>query len=88
MVNYILISYDRNDDGDRIALVGTYPTQEEAQQVMKALYDAKLAEPEEWDYEMCGMSGIDAVVQTEYIGYCYRWFIFNSEDTGIRYIFS
>lgn len=87
MATYTLIHFERNVDEDRIALVDTYPTQEEAQQAMKALYEAKLAESNSWDYDLCGMSGIDAVVQDEY-DCCHRWFIFNSEDAGIHYVFS
>ena len=88
MATYVLIHFERNDDEDRIGLAGIYPTQREAQQAMKVLYEAKLVEPMDWDFEMCGTSGIDAVVQTEYACCCHRWFIFNVDDAGIHYIFS
>ena len=83
----VLIHFERTVDDDRIALVGLYATQDEAHQVMQTLYDTKLAESDEWEYDLCGISGIDAVVQDEY-HYCHRWFIFESADAGIHYIFS
>lgn len=83
----VLIHFERTVDDDRIALVGMYERKEEARQVMQALYDAKLAESDEWELDLCGISGIDAVVQDEY-HFCHRWFIFESEDAGIHYIFS
>lgn len=88
MAQFVLIHFEQIVEHDRISLVGVYETQDEAQKVMQALYDSKLSEPNpdcDWEYDLCGISGIDAVVQNDYC--CYRWFIFNSDDAGIGYIF-
>jgi hypothetical protein len=75
-------------DDSAIKLVGTYHTREEAHAEMMQQYQGIIDAHPEWDGDLCEFNGISAVAQEWDEPTRWYWFIFNSDDAGIPYIFS